>query len=210
LSKERILRAAVDLVDRQGLSALTMRGLGAELGVEAMSLYKHVANKDEILDGIVEHILGEIEIPVPNSDWRDAMRRRATSAREVLLRHSWAIGLLESRGMNGPAVMRYTNAVLGTLRAAGFPLDAAAHAYWLLDGFVYGQVIQETNVTAPASSTSPNSTTAEPDEPAMDDYPHLMEMVAHAANATFSFDQEFEYGLNLILDALQVNVTAKD
>ncbi|MDH4346421.1 MAG: TetR family transcriptional regulator, partial [Thermoleophilia bacterium] len=107
LTKERVLRAAVELADRDGLGALTMRRLGSELGVEAMSLYKHVANKEEILDGIVELVVGEIEIPSEGADWKEAMRRRAISAREVLNRHSWAIGLLEARGSMGPTALRY-------------------------------------------------------------------------------------------------------
>ena len=146
LTRERVFQAAVDLADRDGLGALTMRRLGAELGVEAMSLYKHVANKEEILDGIVEVVVGEIETPREGADWKEAMRRRAISAREVLGRHSWAIGLLEARGSTGPKALRYLDAILGNLRSAGFSIENAVHAFWLLDSFVYGQVIQETSL----------------------------------------------------------------
>ena len=143
LSRERIIQAAVRLADEVGLDALTMRRLGSELGVEAMSLYKHVANKDAILDGVVDAVIGEIELPEIDAEWRSAMRRRAASAREVLTRHSWAIGLMESRAATGPATMRYMNAIIGNLRTAGFSIENAAHAFWLLDSFVYGHVIQE-------------------------------------------------------------------
>jgi AcrR family transcriptional regulator len=199
-----VLRAAVDLADREGLGALTMRRLGAELGVEAMSLYKHVANKEAILDGVVELIVGQIEIPGAGADWKQAMRRRACSAREVLAGHSWAIGLLESRGSQGPATMRYLDAILGNLRAAGFALDDAVHALWLLDSYVYGHVIQETSL-APAVASPPGTETAAPvpEQAAMADYPHLAELAEHARRADYSVDREFRYGLELILDALE-------
>ena len=143
LTRERVLRAAVALADRHGVESLTMRRLGGKLGVEAMALYKHVANKDEILDGIAELVVGEIEIPAAGSEWRTAMRQRAVSARRVLKRHPWAIGLMESRGSSGPATLRYVDAVLGTLRGGGFSVEMATHAFWLLDSYVYGHVIQE-------------------------------------------------------------------
>ncbi len=122
LTKARVLQAAVDLADREGLGALTMRRLGAELGVEAMSLYKHVANKEAILDGIVELVIGEIEVPTDGTDWKQAMRHRAVSARQVLSRHSWAIGLLEARGSTGPNALHYVDSILGNLRTAGFSI----------------------------------------------------------------------------------------
>jgi len=155
LSKERILQVAVDVSDRDGLAALTMRRLGAELGVEAMSLYKHVANKEEILDGIVELVVGEIEIPSDGAAWKEAMRRRAISAREVLSRHSWAIGLLEARGSKGHTALRYLDAILGNLRSAGFSIEDAAHAFWLLDSYVYGHVIQESSLPMSTSEEAP-------------------------------------------------------
>lgn len=202
LSRDRILLAAVDLADRDGLGALTMRRLGAELGVEAMALYKHVANKEEILDGIVELVVGRIEIPSEEADWKEAMRRRANSAREVLSRHSWAIGLLETRGAMGPTTMPYLNAILGNLRSAGFSIENAAHAFWLLDSYVYGHVIQETSVPLRTSEelSEPAGSTIEQD--AMNEYPHLVEVGEHAMTAGYSVDREFEFGLSLILNAL--------
>lgn len=203
LTRDRVLQAAVDLADRRGLDSLTMRRLGADLGVEAMSLYKHIANKDGILDGMVEVVIGEIEVPAVDHEWREAMGLRAISAREVLGRHSWAIGMLETRGATGPTAMRYLDAILGNLRSAGFSIENATHALWLLDSYVYGHVVQETSLpltnpeemSAAATSVLENST--------MDDFPNLMEAEQHAIKSGYSFDSEFEFGLDLILDGLE-------
>ena len=195
LTKGRVLQAAVDVADREGLDALTMRRLGAELGVEAMSLYKHVANKEEILDGIVELVVGEIEIPSEGTEWKEAMRRRTVSARDVLSRHSWAIGLLEARGSRGPTARRYLDAILGNLRSAGFSIENAVHAFWVLDCYVYGHVIQETSLAFNSSEELTDST-------GFDEYPHLVEIAQPARRSAYSFDNEFEFGLDLILDAL--------
>jgi AcrR family transcriptional regulator len=195
LTRERVLRAAVDLADREGLGALTMRRLGASLGVEAMSLYKHVANKEAILDGIVEVVVAEIELPREGEDWKEAMRRRAFSARAVLTRHAWAIGLLEARGSTVEASMRYLDAVLGTLRAAGFSLEDAAHGFWLLDSFVYGHVVQE--ISVPPGDLDPDASAG-----VMGEYRHLAELRDLASRSTFSVDGEFAFGLELILDGL--------
>jgi AcrR family transcriptional regulator len=179
-----------------------MRRLGAELGVEAMSLYKHVANKDAILDGIVELVVSQIEIPGDGVDWQAAMRRRAISARAVLSRHSWAIGLLESRRVMGPAQLRYVDAILGTLRSAGFSVELAAHAFWLLDAYVYGHVVQEQSL----SGSTPQEIGAggsEPGQGSRGEYPHLAELAQRAFGSGFSFDGEFEFGLDLILDGLE-------
>lgn len=201
LTRERVLQAAVDLADRDGLGALTMRRLGAELGVEAMSLYKHVANKEDVLDGIVELVVGDIEIPLEGTDWKEAMKRRAISAREVLGRHSWAVGLLEARGSKGPTTLRYLDAILGNLRSAGFSVENAVHAFWLLDSFVYGHVIQETSMPiSPEEMTESTGSILE--QVTMDEYPHLVEVGEHALRSEYSFDTEFAYALELILDAL--------
>ena len=181
-----------------------MRALGAELGVEAMSLYKHVASKDEILDGIVEHIVGLIEVPTAAQPWKQAMRQRAMSARDVLRQHSWAIGLLEARGSMGPAALRYTEAILGNLRSAGFALDDAAHAFWLLDSYVYGHVIQETSI-APSNASDDEAPLEESvaGQVTLSDYPNLAELGRRARESGYSVDREFTYGLDLILDALE-------
>ena len=202
LNRERILQAAVELVDQQGLDALTMRRLGTELGVEAMSLYKHVANKDEILDGMLEFVVGEIAIPDNDAPWRESMRQRAISARSVLTRHSWAIGLLEARGARGPTALGYVDAVLGNLRSAGFAIDDAAHAFWLLDSYVYGHVIQETSMAVGNSLEGIEST--RPQAPVdAEDHPHLAELQQRARTSEYSFDGEFEFGLEVVLDGLE-------
>lgn len=199
LSRDRVIRAAVRLADEIGLDALTMRRLGSELGVEAMSLYKHVANKEAILDGVVDAVIGEIELPEIDAEWRGAMRQRATSAREVLTRHSWAIGLMESRRVNGPATLRYMNAIIGNLRTAGFSVENSAHAFWLLDSFVYGHVIQEVSFSErdPAVKRAPSL-----EDNSMTNYPFLLQMYESAESSAYSLDTEFEAGLELILAAL--------
>ncbi len=202
LNKERVMRAAIDLTDRDGLGALTMRRLGAELGVEAMSLYKHVANKEEILDGIVELVVGEIQVPSEGADWREAMRLRATSARQVLSRHSWAIGLLETRDLAGPTARAYLNAIIGNLRSAGFTVENAAHAFWVLDSYVYGHVIQETSLTMGIAREDPEPAGSSVAQTSTNEYPHLAELEDHARRSGFTFDTEFEYGLDLVLNGL--------
>ena len=189
----------MSLADQEGLDALTMRRLGAALNVEAMSLYKHVANKDEILDGIVDVVISQIELPSLDAPWKDAMRARASSARQVFKEHSWAIGLLESRRPQGSAVPRYVNDILGNLRTAGFTIEQAVHAFWLLDSFVYGHVLQE----ASSSDTGGVPTGPEDDEGLADVFPYLAEVERHAAINEYSFDNEFHYGLELILDSLE-------
>lgn len=203
LTRERVLRAAVDVADRAGLGALTMRRLGAELGVEAMSLYKHVANKEEILDGIVELVIGEIEITSDGADWKEVMRERANSARRVLARHSWAIGLFEARGVMGPTVMHYVDAILGILRSAGFSTEDAAHAFWVLDSYVYGHVIQEASLSASTPEDVTRSAGSLLEASIAADHPHVVEAAQDAMRSDYSLDREFEFGLELILDALE-------
>ena len=146
LTRQRVLHAAVALADRDGVGSLSMRKLAQELGVEAMSLYHHVANKDDILDGIVDVVFSEIDLPTNDIDWRAAMRQRAISARQALRRHPWATGLMESRSTPGPATLRHHDAVLGILRNAGFSIELAAHAFSVLDSYVYGFALQESSL----------------------------------------------------------------
>ena len=138
LSRELVLETAVKLADRGGLESLSMRKLGQELGVEAMALYYHFANKDEVIDGIVDLVFSEIDLPASGADWKTAMRQRAISLRDALLRHRWAIGLMESRRKPGPANLRHHDAVIGSLRSAGLDMPTIAHAYSLLDSYIYG------------------------------------------------------------------------
>ena len=203
LTRQRVLRAAVALADRGGVGALSMRKLAQELGVEAMSLYHHVANKDDILDGIVDVVFGEIELPTGEDGWEAAMRRRSVSAREALRRHPWATGLMESRRTPGPANIRHHDAVLGVLRNAGFPVELAAHAYSLLDSYIYGFALQEASLPF----HTPEETAEVAQEimavfPA-DDYPHLAEIATeHVLQPGYDYGNEFLYGLDLILDGL--------
>lgn len=203
LTKKRVLRAALELTDRQGLGALSMRNLALELGVEAMSLYHHVANKDEILDGLVDLVFGEIEVRSSPADWKDEMRRRAIAVREALRRHPWAIGLMESRASPGPENLRRHDSVLAILRAAGFTIEMAGHAYSVLDSYVYGFALQERNLPFHTPDELAEVGAGILGSFAADDYPHLVEfMVEYAMKPGYDFGKEFLYGLDLILDGL--------
>ena len=143
LSRELVLRGAVAVADAGGIGALTMRSLADALEVKPMSIYHHVANKDEVLDGIVDIVFSEIDLPAIGGDWHTEMRRRAASAREAMRRHPWAIGLVETRTSPGPATLKHHDAVIGTLRAAGFSVEMTAHAYAVIDAYVYGFALSE-------------------------------------------------------------------
>ena len=203
LSRERVLEAAVALADEAGLEAFSMRALAQELGVVPMALYKHVANKDELLDGMVDSVFGEIELPPTVLDWRSAMRRRATSTREALKRHSWAIGMMESR-RPGPANLRNHNAVMGCLREAGFPFEMAIHAYSVQDAYIYGFALQErdTGFETPDSAGEAAQRRAATIG-ALEDYPHLAEIVTKLPETGYDDAVEFAWGLDLILDGLE-------
>jgi AcrR family transcriptional regulator len=203
LTKQRVLGAAVVLADRDGVRALSMRKLAQELGVEAMSLYHHVANKDAILDGIVDVVFSEIDLPSGEADWKVAMRHRAISAREALRRHPWATGLMESRSIPGPATLRHHDAVLGILRTAGFSVELAAHANSLLDSYIYGFALQEANLPFDTpQETAELAQTIMAEFPA-DAYPHLTEMaVQHVLRLGYDYGNEYQFGLDLILDGL--------
>ena len=209
LTRERVLAAAIDLADRDGIASLSMRKLAQELGVEAMSLYHHVANKDAILDGLIDLVFGEIDLPVGEADWKAAMRRRAISAREVLRRHPWATGLMESRSTPGPATLRHHDAVLGILRNAGFPLELAAHAYSLLDSYIYGFALQETSLPFNTPEETAEVAQAMMAEFPTDAYPHLTEIaVEHVLQPGYSYASEYLFGLDLILDGLEQALAA--
>ncbi len=204
LNRERVLRAAVALAGPGGIEALTMRRLGEELGVEAMSLYKHVANKEDLLDGMVDVVFGEIELPSQDSDWRTAMRDRAISVRGALTRHPWATPLMQSRSRPGPATLRHHDAVIGTLRAAGFPIALVAHAFSALDSYIYGFALQQR-----ALPFETGEQTAELAQSIMasfpaDEYPHLVELtLEHVLQPGYDYGDEFEFGLDLLLDGLE-------
>ncbi len=204
LTRQRVLAAAVMLADRAGVGSLSMRKLAQELGVEAMSLYHHVAGKDDILDGIADMVFEEIDLPGGAIDWRTAMRRRAISFREALRRHPWANALVESRSSSGPATLRHHNAVLGILRQAGFSIEMAAHAFSVLDSYIYGFALQET--TLPFQTTEELAGLAETilrDLPS-EEFPYLTEMIVeHVLRPGYDYGNEYAFGLDLILDGLE-------
>jgi AcrR family transcriptional regulator len=206
LSRERVLRGAVAIADAAGTGALTIRSIARELGVKPMSLYHYVAGKDDILDGIVDLVFSEIELPSPGGDWQAEMRRRAISARRVLRRHPWAIGLLESRANPGAATLRHHDATIGTLRKAGFSVAMTAHAYALLDSYVYGFALQEASLPFKPETVAGVAGPASQQISARD-YPHFTEMATeHILQPGYDFGNEFEIGLSVILDALTTSI----
>jgi AcrR family transcriptional regulator len=204
LSRERVLRAAVALADGSGLESLTMRRLGEAVGVEAMSLYNHVANKGDLLDGMVDLVFSEIHLPEPGVDWRTAMRRRAASARRALSRHPWAIGLMESRTSPGPATLRHHDAVLASLRRGGFSIELAAHAFSALDSYVYGFALQEASLPFDTAEETAEVAQMILGQLPADEYPYLAELtIEHVLQPGYDYGDEFEFGLDLILDGLE-------
>jgi AcrR family transcriptional regulator len=205
LSEERVLRTAVDLADRHGIDWLSMRKLADELGVSAMSPYYYVANKDRLIDGMVDIVFGEIEPPSLDVDWKTAMRRRAVSTREALNRHRWAIGHMEGRTDHGPANLRLHDACLGCLRAAGFSLEMTVHAYSVQDAYIYGFLLQETDMASETADDFAAEAQRQMDAYAdvLADYPHLVEVVGgYVAKAGYDYATEFLFGLDLILEGL--------
>ncbi|MGI8552931.1 MAG: TetR/AcrR family transcriptional regulator C-terminal domain-containing protein [Dehalococcoidia bacterium] len=203
LSRERVLRAALVLADMGGIESLTMRKLGRELQVEAMSLYNHVAGKADILDGIADLVFSEIAVPSDRADWKTAMRQRAISARDALLRHRWAPSLMLSRDKRGPATLRHHDAVLGTLRKAGFTLVMTAHAVSVIDSYIYGFALQQTNMLlhTPAQVSEVGEHIL---RQLAGEYLHLAELITdHAMKPGYEYSDEFEFGLDLILDGLE-------
>jgi AcrR family transcriptional regulator len=200
LSRERVLQAALALADEGGVEAVSMRRLGQALGVEAMSLYKHVADKEAILDGIADLVMDEVEVPSPDLDWRTSIRRSAISAHEALRRHPWAGVVLESRLNPGPARLRYLDAVVGVLRGAGFETAIVARAFMALDSHTYGFTMQELALPFDAGSASGVA-----EEMAArvfaDAYPNLLAMAELAMSGAPMLD--FEFGLDLLLDGLE-------
>jgi AcrR family transcriptional regulator len=203
LSRERVLDAAIALADGGGIESLTMRRLGEEVGVEAMSLYKHVANKDDLLDGMVDVVFAEIELPTGGTDWRTAMRERAVSARAALTRHPWATPLMQSRTSPGPATMRHHDTVIGTLREAGFSVELTAHAFSALDSYIYGFALQQKSLPFETGEQTAELAQLILARFPADEFPHLAELTAeHVLQPGYDYGDEFEFGLDLLLDGL--------
>jgi AcrR family transcriptional regulator len=201
LSRERVLDAAIKLADQGGLESLSMRKLGQELGVEAMAVYYHFANKDEVIDGIVDIVFSQIDLPASGADWKPAMRQRAISLRDVLLRHRWAIGLMESRRKPGPANLRHHDVVIGSLRSAGLDMPTIAHAYSLVDSYIYGFALFTMNLPFDPSEEVKDLGQGVLRVFPVNAYPNLVAYIS-AMRPGYNYGDEFEYGLDLILDGL--------
>lgn len=201
VSREQVLDAALALADDGGLAAVTMANVGARLGVEAMSLYRHIGNKEEMLDGLVDRVFAEIDVPSDAHDWRDALRRRAVSVHAALRRHPWAIGLMESRARPGPATLGHHDAMVAILLRAGFDGRGATRAYNLLDSYVYGFALQE--ATLPFSTAEEMASLSEQMLSASSAaYPHLATVQRELVGSGFDYADEFEAGLDILMGAL--------
>ena len=201
LSRVLVVRQAVALAAKGGFDSLSMRKLAEELDTAPMSLYRHVANKEDLLDGMVDVVFGEMYPPAIGGDWKSELRKRALSARAALQRHPWAIGLMETRMHPGPASAVHHNATMGCLREAGFEFRDAVHAYNLLDSYTYGFALQESTIpfeTPEESAAMAEITVGEQGA----DYPYLAEVVVEFGKRGYDYDEEFEFGLELILDGL--------
>ncbi|MFG3342728.1 TetR/AcrR family transcriptional regulator [Glycomyces sp. NPDC048151] len=205
LTREKVARAAVAMADESGGKVPSTRKLAESLGVQAMALYHHFRNKDALLDGMVDLVFAEVELPAEGDDWKSAMHRRAASMREALIRHPWAIALMDSRANPGPATLQHHNAVIGCLRSQGFAVAGAAHAFSLLDAYVYGFVIQELALPLDSPEHVQEAAGSVLEQAPVDEYPHLVEMaVEHAMKPGYTYADEFEIGLGLILDGLEL------
>jgi AcrR family transcriptional regulator len=204
LNRARVLEAAVAQADQGGVDGLSMRRLAEHLGVVPMALYKHVADKHDLMDGMVDLVFAEVEVPT-DVGWRAAMRVRATSMRDALRRHPWAVGRMEG-GTPGPANLRHHNAVLACLRAgAGFPFRTAVHAYSLMDSYIYGFALQDRSMSGDiaAEANRRRQVVAKREPAPADTYPYLIEVAEQFARHGYDYTQEFEFGLDVILDGIE-------
>ncbi len=203
LTRDRVIAGAIGLADKGGLGSLTIRSLATSLGVKPMTVYGHVANKEEILDALVDTVFAEIGIPDVQGDWRHEVRQRARSARAALVRHPWAIGLMESRSVPGPATLRQHDAMLGVLTTAGFSLPRTATAYAMLDSYVYGFALQEAGLPFTDQESAHDLVESMAQLIDAQEYPHLHDFtIRHVMQPGYDFGAEFDIGLDLILDRL--------
>lgn len=204
LSKERIVDAAMELADRRGVEALTIRALAAELDSKPMTLYTHVDGKETLLDLMVERVFSEIDLPPESLEWREAIQARCRSARTVLVRHPWAVPLLESRRSPGPELLRHHEAMLATLERGGLPLPLMAHGYAILDSFVYGFAIEEANLPDLGGDGLSEAAADIAQAFMTGEYPQLTRLaMEHVARPDYSFGASFDVGLDMILDGLE-------
>ncbi len=204
LTLERILAAAMALADASGVASLTMRALATELEVTPMSIYRYIDNKEALLDGMVDAVFGEISAPTVGNEWRQEMVEHAHSARRVLLAHPWALSLMETRINPGPATLAHHDAMIGTLRSGGFSISLTAHAFAVLDAYVYGFVLQEVSLPFDPQDTA-NETVQAMTEDLVDmgGFPHLIELATqHFASPNYRFGDQFDFGLSLVIDGL--------
>jgi AcrR family transcriptional regulator len=203
LSRERVLQAAIDLADAGGIEALSMRRLAQDLGVEAMSLYYHVANKNDILDGIVDLVVSEFELPAPGADWKTAIRTTAVSAHEILVRHPWAANLVLSGAGVSEARLRYMDAILGSLRRAGFSADMTDHAYHALDSHIMGFTLWQVGMNLGSEDELRAMAGEFLARLSAEEFPYLAEHVEQHLKPRTDDVGEFAFGLGLILDGLE-------
>jgi len=204
LNRDRVIAAAVALADTAGLDGLSMRRLGEELGVEAMSIYNHVVNKVDLKNGMADAVFGEIELPSHSDDWKTAIRKRSISFREVLARHPWATTVRDSGTNPGPATLRHHDRVIGTFRNGGFTVAQSAHAFSAIDSYIYGFAMQEKSLPF----TTPEETAAMAEimlaQLPRSEYPYLAELTAdHVLEPGYFYGDEFVVGLDLMLDGLE-------
>ena len=203
LSRERIVEAAVSLADDVGFESWSMRKLAEYLGAAPMALYRHVANKEDLLDGMIDVVFDEIDVPSGQSDWKAEMRHRALETRAALSRHRWANGLMESRTHPGPANARYHNAFMGCLREAGFPFREAVHAYNAVQSYTYGFALQEKYMSFETAEESVEVARVTIEDHAAE-YPYLAEVLAEfTSSGGYDYDEEFEIALDLVLDSIE-------
>lgn len=201
LSRERIVEAAAAVADRGGIAGVSMRAVAAELGVEAMSLYHHVANKDALLDALAGWAFEQIHAPDVDAPWRPGMVRRARSAREVLVQHPWALGMIEARPRPGTPLLRHFDQVLGCLMNSGFSAALATHLFSAIDAYIYGFALTESTLPfTPAAGAEKDF--ADDVAPSPEEYPHLARMLGEllGGDQAYAFADEFDYGLDLLLD----------
>lgn len=192
----------MELADERGIAAVSMRELGRTLGVEAASLYNHVAGKDDLLDAMVERVVARIDVP-SGVDWKEAMRRRAVSARAVFSRHAWAAALIDSRGQSGSASLAYADRVLGALLGAGFSPGDAANAFLTLDSYIFGFERQRANLSLEGDVDTTETARDILSAAAPDVYPSLVRVATEYASRPYDDEAAFAFGLDLILDGLE-------
>ena len=206
-TRTQLVRAAIDLADNGGIESLSMRKLSQHLGGAPMSLYNHVSNKEDLLDGMIDALFNEIELLASEHGWKATMRQRAILIRNLMSRHLWAIGLMESRRTPGPATLQHHDAVIGCLRDAGFSIHLAAHAFAALDSYIFGFALQERSLAFGSPEETSELAKAFMLQFLTKDYPRLAELTSeHVLQPGYDYGDEYEFGLDLILDGLEKNL----